>query len=452
MLKRLLWGVLAACLMCTPALATTYTPCQAYSLPVPGDPAVANIWGTILNTNTSLIDTGMGGSTPLSVAGNSNVVLTSSNGAPDQSRSAYYNFTGALTGNIDVLLGQNRCGRAVIHNGTTGAFTLSVGNDNGAGTPAGTVVAIPQGETATVFFDGTNAVIANTPGGIGALTSTTGVPASRTLTASTGLAGGGDLSANRSFSLASIATGKMLANESGSTAIPAATNIPVMHAQTFFSGGTFVVPAAATTSTVFKFTVVGGGGGGGGAGPGSAYNFGSGGGGSGGAATGYFSGFTPSSSVTVTIGAGGTGGNTSGSNGTGGGTSKITYAANDLLTCTGGSGGTGDSGNSGFSVPGGAAGSASASAGTITLVSSYLLSATAGGVGLSPSPQTAVFSGAGGSNPIGSGGKGMSDSVGQGSAGAAGINGGGGSGAWSRTVAFAGGNGGTGAVIVEWVL
>lgn len=446
MLKRLLWGMLAACLMCAPAFATTYTPCQAYSLPVPGDPAVANIWGTILNTNTSLIDTGMGGSTSLSVAGSSNVVLTSSNGAPDQSRSAYYNFTGALTGNIDVLLGQNRCGRAVVHNGTTGAFTLSVGNDNGAGTPAGTVVAIPQGETATVFFDGTNAVIANTPGGIGALTSTTGVPASRTITAGTGLTGGGDLSANRSLSLASISTGKMLANLSGGVAAPIAIDIPTLYVQSFSSSGSFTVPAGATVNTVFKFTVIGGGGGGGGTGSPSAFSFGAGGGGSGGAIVGYFFGFTPSSSVTITVGAGGGGGNSSGGNGSAGATSKVTYSAVDFLTATGGGGGTGSSSN-GTSAAGGAPGTGA----TTSSSTSYALSASGGGVGIGAPSGASALSGFGGSNPFGAGGQ-QRDTSGSGLAGVAGGIGAGGSGASSRTLSFAGGAGGNGAVIVEWIL
>lgn len=453
MLKRVLGGLLAACLFGAPAFATTYTTCQAYSLPVPGDPAVANIWGTILNTNTSLIDTGMGGATSLSVAGSSNVVLTSANGSADQSRSAYYNFTGALTGNIDVLVGQNRCGRAVVHNGTTGAFTLSVGNDNGAGSPAGTVVAIPQGETAMVYFDGTNAVLANTPGGIGALTPADGVPSSRSLTASTGLSGGGDLSADRSFSLASIATGKMLANESGSNAAPTATNLPVLHQQVFTSSGTFTVPANATSETVFKFTAIGGGGGGGGGAVSGPSPTAGGGGASGAAIVAEFSGFTAGSSVTITRGAGGVAGSNLGTDGGTGGNTTVSYSAVNIITASGSTGGKGSATGSLFGA-GGIVGNASATASgtSLVLVSSHLAGAQNGNAA-STGGSNYTVTGAGGGNSVGTGGASTSTNS-SGAAGIAGNNGAGGSGGQAQPSisGFGGGTGGTGIVIVEWVL
>lgn len=52
-----------------------------------------------------------------------------------------------------------------------------------------------------------------------------GVPTSRTITAGTGLTGGGTLAADRTLGLASIADGSVLANTSGAAAAPVATDI-----------------------------------------------------------------------------------------------------------------------------------------------------------------------------------------------------------------------------------
>src|SRR5271169_5173860 len=74
----------------------------------------------------------------------------------------------------------------------------------------------------------------------------------------------------------------------------------VLHTQVFQSGGTFTVPSAAKTSTIFEFTLVGGGGGGGGCGSSAG---GTSGGGSGSAGVASLSGFNPLDTVTVTVGA-----------------------------------------------------------------------------------------------------------------------------------------------------
>lgn len=160
MIKRLLIAAVIAVAsiasMPSAALATTFTPCLRLNLPVPNDPAVANIWGTLLNTNFSLLDTASGGTGSISVAGNSNVVLTANSGAADQSRSANFIFTGTLTGSIAVLFPAGGCGSFSVKNSTSGAFTLSIGANNGSGSPAGGVYVVPQGGTAELVSDGTN--------------------------------------------------------------------------------------------------------------------------------------------------------------------------------------------------------------------------------------------------------------------------------------------------------
>ena len=132
---------------------TSYTGDYGFTLMVPGDPAVANAWGTVLNTNFSLIDAAIGSTLSLSVAGNSNVTLTAVNGGSDQSRNANFIFTGVLTGNITVFWPvAPRGGVFSVTNSTTGAFTLTCAV---TGTP-GTTVVVPQTGSMALYSDGTN--------------------------------------------------------------------------------------------------------------------------------------------------------------------------------------------------------------------------------------------------------------------------------------------------------
>jgi hypothetical protein len=98
-------------------------------------------WGQKLNNDVfSILDNNLGGNLTLSVAGGINVTLTAA-----QAENLYYNFTGVLTGSIDVIW-PTGAGFYVVNNATTGAFTLTAMPTGGAG------VAIPQGETALVFI------------------------------------------------------------------------------------------------------------------------------------------------------------------------------------------------------------------------------------------------------------------------------------------------------------
>lgn len=126
------------------------------SQPTPGDPAVANLWGGILNTNFGLIDNAIAGLLSKSVAGSANVVLTVSNGSTDEARYKGFIFTGVLTGNINVLWPGGVTGFFMVKNSTTGAFTLSLGVNNGSGLPVGSTSAIAQGATGIFYSDGTN--------------------------------------------------------------------------------------------------------------------------------------------------------------------------------------------------------------------------------------------------------------------------------------------------------
>lgn len=136
------------------AHAQSYTACEALIKPVPLSPATNNSWGPQLNTNFDLIDTALAASLRLSVAGSSNINLKNFQGSPDQSRYAYYNLTGILTGNITVFFPSSRCSKFTISNNTIGTFSVTIAV--GTTTPLGTSVAIPQGGIASLISDGTN--------------------------------------------------------------------------------------------------------------------------------------------------------------------------------------------------------------------------------------------------------------------------------------------------------
>jgi hypothetical protein len=126
--------------------------------PVPNDPAVANIWGTLLNTNDTLIDGNLAGILNLSVAGSSNVVLTFTPGSATQTTKMVFNLTGVLTGNIYVLFPAGVTKPFIVQNNATGAFSLSIGVNNGSGGPASSTVTVPQAGTVLCYSDGINIV------------------------------------------------------------------------------------------------------------------------------------------------------------------------------------------------------------------------------------------------------------------------------------------------------
>ena len=118
----------------------TSTPNKLYTLPATGTDS--GTWGLVLNGNFTVIDNNLGGTLTLSVAGSANVMLTAA-----QAQNAIYNFTGVLTGNINVIF-PAQGGTYFINNATTGAFTLTV--------QAGTSTAgflVPQGQQAPVYVD-----------------------------------------------------------------------------------------------------------------------------------------------------------------------------------------------------------------------------------------------------------------------------------------------------------
>jgi hypothetical protein len=109
-------------------------------------------WGTYTDTNFALVEESVSGVLSKSVAGSADVTLTSTNFTSDESRHAVLEFTGALTGNINVII-PNVQKTYFLYNNTSGSYTLSIK------TSSGTAVEIPQASKEYVYCDGGNAIV-----------------------------------------------------------------------------------------------------------------------------------------------------------------------------------------------------------------------------------------------------------------------------------------------------
>jgi hypothetical protein len=72
-----------------------------------------------------------------------------------------FNLTGAVAANQNVLLPQGVAGMWVFTNSTTGAYTVTIGSNNGSNAAAGTTVVAPQGYSSIFYSDGANVKVAN---------------------------------------------------------------------------------------------------------------------------------------------------------------------------------------------------------------------------------------------------------------------------------------------------
>ena len=116
-------------------------------IPKPTPGASENVWGTTLNTGTDSFDTAIAGTLTKSVAGSSNVALTSA-----EALNANHIYTGALTGSIKVVV-PDLSRRYQVFNNTSGAHTLAVKT---SAETNGTLVG--QGSTMVLFSNGTSVI------------------------------------------------------------------------------------------------------------------------------------------------------------------------------------------------------------------------------------------------------------------------------------------------------
>tara|TARA_R110000803_G_scaffold2733_2_gene9386 strand:+ start:125 stop:1183 length:1059 start_codon:yes stop_codon:yes gene_type:complete len=129
-------------------MASTYTTRLRLEKQATGENA--NTWGDKTNVNFELIDESINGYASKSVAGSSNVTLTNSNATSDESRQSVLEFTGTLTGSINVLLPTTES-RYIVYNNTAGSYNLTVATTGNTGT--GT--AVVQGSHALMYSNGT---------------------------------------------------------------------------------------------------------------------------------------------------------------------------------------------------------------------------------------------------------------------------------------------------------
>ena len=116
-------------------------------------------WGNLVNYVFNRIDSSVKGYQSVDVAGAVNVTLTSNNSTTntddsatdDQVHNAVLEFTGALTGDINVFTDAVET-KYIVFNNTTGSQTLTFGPTGGTG------VVLKQGAKTIVYTDGTTMV------------------------------------------------------------------------------------------------------------------------------------------------------------------------------------------------------------------------------------------------------------------------------------------------------
>jgi len=128
-------------------MASTYDPLLRLELQATGENI--NTWGEKTNTNLELLADAIAGFTSINVAGSGNYTLTTSNGAPDEARSAFIRLSGLLTGNR-VIVVPSAAKIYFFHNNTTGSYTVTVKTAGGA------AATLPQGYVLAVACDGTD--------------------------------------------------------------------------------------------------------------------------------------------------------------------------------------------------------------------------------------------------------------------------------------------------------
>jgi len=105
-------------------MASTYS--DNYKLELQETGANANTWGNNVNTSLEVIDKFTAGYLSKSVAGSSNVTLTTGNADPTaESANKVIELTGTLTGNIYVFIPAVES-TYILHNNTSGAFSVTV--------------------------------------------------------------------------------------------------------------------------------------------------------------------------------------------------------------------------------------------------------------------------------------------------------------------------------------
>lgn len=201
-------------------MPSTYSPNLNLELQATGEND--GTWGVKVNADLSQIDLSMGGRLSLSVAGSTDVMLTDA-----QAQNVRHTYTGALTGNISVIV-PNTGRFYIITNSTTGSYTLTVKPSGGTG------IAIPQGSTMYLFSNPSTAAMENPVGYLSSLTlaslTTTSLTVNGTAAATTGIALLGAASASAARS--TLGLGTAATQNTGTSG----ANVPLLNGNNTYSG------------------------------------------------------------------------------------------------------------------------------------------------------------------------------------------------------------------------
>lgn len=136
-------------------MTTTYTTNKNFALQGTGDNS--GTWGTVLNTNFSLIDSAFGGTYTVSLA-STNVTLTQAN-----VESVRIKLQGTVTASLQVIFPTGISGFYIVQNTTSqGSNVITLASAGG-----GTTVTAAAGTSTFIFSDGTN-IIYGSPSSISA--------------------------------------------------------------------------------------------------------------------------------------------------------------------------------------------------------------------------------------------------------------------------------------------
>jgi len=137
-------------------------------------------WSGPINADWDIIDRGFGGVFNLAATSGTSTLN------PVDYQNLILQSTAALTGNVEYRIPSGVGGQWIVRNATTGAYTLRISNVAG-----GAFVDVPQGQTVSLYSDGTNIAFADNPSSY-----ITAAFAARSVLAGTGMTGGGALSSN----------------------------------------------------------------------------------------------------------------------------------------------------------------------------------------------------------------------------------------------------------------
>jgi microcystin-dependent protein len=133
-------------------MASTYS--DRLKLELQGTGENAGTWGDKTNNNLDVVDAFVAGYLSKSVAGSSNVTLTTANAsATSEASNKVLEFTGELTGNITVFVPAKE-NNYVIYNNTSGSFTLDIA-PTGHGANSATIT---QGSHTLIYSTSTKCV------------------------------------------------------------------------------------------------------------------------------------------------------------------------------------------------------------------------------------------------------------------------------------------------------